>query len=305
MSGPTSVLYQPGTQYARNMNGTMNAPWASGMTNNSSPFGEGGIGNPMSNAIPGLNGTSSYNPSRGPSLGAYDQLNFHLCVDFDRFEHFRTGGKQLTFVSRRTNGITHDMKGLSCMNQYLHSVDGMDKYGSDKTLFKWSEDWSFYGVPVNNTTSDLAETSDKCMAMHVGKRARVVNPASTILSNNKMEKVPTVSTGDHMYLLMRRFYHFDSIGVLARKGKAQRYYWRIDPYVSHDKTPPSPILYNNSVGKGIAIFVGSVYSVYGATNINIGAVVNAREAFHPTSDDVNYIRKLAVGFDIDLNLGVR
>lgn len=303
-AGPASVLFQPGTEYARNMNGTMGAPWASGMTSNSSPFG-GGIGNPMANAIPGLNGTSSYNPSRGPALGAYDQLNFHLCVDFDRFEHFRTGGKQLTFVSRRTNGITHDMKGLSCMNQYLHSSEGMDLYGKDRTLFNWNEDWSFYGVPVNNTMSDLAETSDKCMALHVGKRARVVNPACMIRSADRSNK-PAVSIGDHMYLLVRRFKYVDTIKQIFGKSAAvDRHYWRIDPFVSPDKTPPNQVLYNSEYGKGMSIFVGSIYTVYGETHINTEAVATAREAFHPVSDDVNYVRKLAVGFDIDLNLGVR
>lgn len=306
MSGPSSVLLQPGTEYARNMNGTMGAPWASGMTSNSSPFGDGGVGNPMSNAIPGLNGTSSYNPSRGPALGAYDQLNFHLCVDFDRYENHRTGGKQLTFVSRRANGITHDMKGWSCMHQFFGSAAGMERYSDDETLENWNEDYAFYGVPVNNDTSVLAETTDKCMAMHVGKRARIVNPAAMIHKDDRMERSPTVCIGDHLYMMIRRVVFVDPIAVATGKpAKKVRYVWRIDPFISRDKCPPSSILYNNHIGKGMAIFVGSVYSVYGATNISQSAIMNARDAFHPVTDDINYTKKLSAVLDIDVNLGVR
>lgn len=309
-SSPVSVLTQPGTEFARSMNGTMgNAPWASGMTSNSSPFGAGGLGNPMANALPGLNGTSSYNPSRGPTLGAFDQLHFHLCVDFNKFEHHRTGAKQITFVSRHATCIAHDMKGLSSMNQYLHSDAGMEKYGKERTAYEFTEDWSLYGVPVSNTAANLAHTSDKCYTFHLGKRARVTSPAAMMLRKDRANK-PSVSVGDYVYLLIRRYQHVDPIASIfgassTRAPRATRHYWRIDPYISHDKMPPSPELYNSFYGAGVSLFVGSVYTVYGDTSISAEAVANARDAFHPTMDNSDYIHQLKRSFDIDINLGVR
>jgi hypothetical protein len=316
MSNPASVLYQPGTEFARSMNG-VNAVWAAGMTNNASPFGPNGVGNPMSNALPGIGGTSSYNPSRGPDLGAFTQTNFHLCVDFTKFEQHRSSAKQLVFTSRASNGSTHDMKGWSSMNQYLRSEEGMNKYGSERTPWKLTEDWSFYGAPVSNTTAELRDTDEKCQAFHIAKRARVYNVAIAI-SNKSRCAMPEVAQGDHVYGILRRYAEKDEIEAVFRAvgsrvgsvgsaapATSNKHYWQLEPYISHNRVPPHPLLYQNATGSGMPIFIGSVWTVYGDPYVQHESVNVGRRALHPTHDTSEYLNDIKKGFEIDINIGVR
>lgn len=329
MAQPWSALYGGGTQFARSIN-NIASPWRGGLTHNSSPF-PGGVDNPLQNVIPGLGGSSSYDAARRPNLGAYDQTNFQLLLDFERYQPHHATANQLCFVSigQMSNNITHAPRSVASMNQMLSSEEGIKRYGSHFSSSRIFEDWTFYGVPVSNTPEHLMHVKEKVMGFHIGRRARILSPAAGIATSGSS---PAARIGDHVYLIVRRVMLKDELeerfrdlhsgampsnnGVRSLAEKRQqervpsdppeepRYCWRIDPYISQDRCPPPSYLYNTETGIGRSLFIGSVYSIYGSTYYSPSAVRQVQAAMHPTKDSTDYLEVVKSGRDIEVQIGV-
>lgn len=318
MSNPASVLFQQPTQFMRSLR-SMNSgsAWDGDISNNTEPFPAGGIGNPFSDAIPGLGGTSGYDAARRPDLGAYEFLTFKLPLDQEEWAQHRVSDKQLTFVSRNaSNPLSVDARGISSMNALAVSQHGIATYATEPDLKKLKEDWNFYGVPTTRVAADLRMFSERVQGFRIQKAAKIINYIAINQSDH-------VSIGDHIYIIMRRVKTKDTLASMLpslprppRSGAVapmstppptappSPYRASFDVWITKEKVPPPAILYSNAMGRGRPYYVGTAMSSYGAAELSSRLVSDLRQMLHPTRDNEEYLETMKCGSEIDIQLAL-
>ena len=245
------------------------------------------------------------------------RVSHHLFHNRNNWKDYHTGDAQLTFVkgnynvkaldgSQPPDSVEHEMMGLSMMNYHLRYDPYWKQQFNQNSAREFCEQWAFFGVQQNDTPTyfDAAREARK-QNFYFARQVFLPNiwAASQNVSGTNCREA--ASQLDDLYLILQRAEQpLDGEELLPARNvnglnlndstTAVENYWRIVPYVSHDRLPPPACLYTNydprdSSRSWVGTYwrVGKVTGVIGSTNNN-AVISQAREAIFPTTRSNDY-----------------
>jgi hypothetical protein len=192
-----------------------------GARNTSGPGVNFGSGFGMSGlAMPGTN--FLYAPNHmGVGVNDTNQtVNSKIYVARNDHSPYLAGCHQICFVhtepQRKSNmAPAHTILGWSQLNRLLWDVNepaGRQKYQDTFDGQEILNDWKFYGVQANNPPEFSTDNVQHVQTFHFARRVRCPNYwAAQGALNGYRKSQGTVQMGDHLFILLRRYYGEDPL----------------------------------------------------------------------------------------------
>ncbi len=283
------------------------------------PFDNGTNSGPRSASFPidtsiTFAGSAHYGSGEADSNG---RIGLHIFHNRHGWKPYHTGDAQLTFVKCTPSdyakcklAIEYELMGLSQMNSFHRYDKAWKLQFNQQSARTFKKEWSFLGVQQGDSPaySDV-QIEQRKQNFYFGKRAVLPNIWSALCSTRSSTR-SIVNELDDLFLIIQRVEQDidgedipdakklrsgSGAAVSVNPNREKEYYWRIIPYVSHDRRPPPVHLYSNRDFRhpernwvGDFIRIGKATGMTGGGASSALVVGRARDAIFPVERSGDY-----------------